>query len=65
MSVATICKTKQKLRETNEALTENRLDYYKHTQGQVPPVEMHSPQPGKQDFRAELADNAPKAPRSP
>lgn len=46
-------------------LTEHRLDYYKHTQAPVAPAEMHSPQPGQQDFRAELADNAQKVPRSP
>lgn len=30
------------------------MDYYKQTQGQAAPVEMHSPQPGQGEFAAEL-----------
>ena len=46
-------------------LTKGRLDYYKHQQGLQPtPVELHSPEPGQQEFRAELADNAQKPPRT-
>ncbi|KAJ4990595.1 extracellular serine-rich protein [Stagonosporopsis vannaccii] len=46
-------------------MSQEQLDYYKHTQAPVVPAEMHSPQPGQQDFRAELADSTPKPPRSP
>lgn len=47
-------------------MSQEQLDYYKHTQSPAPPAELHSPQPGQQEFRAELADNnAQKAPRSP
>lgn len=60
-----ILQKKNKHRIMNEKLTDNRLDYYKHTQAYAPPAELHSPQPGQQEFAAELADNAQKPPRSP
>jgi hypothetical protein len=46
-------------------LTVDRLDYHKHTSAHVAPVELHSPEMGAQEFRAELADNAQKPPRNP
>lgn len=46
-------------------MSQEQLDYYKHTQAQKPPVELHSPQPGQDEFRAELDDNAQKSARSP
>lgn len=48
----------------DNTLMRYRLDYYKHTQSHVTPVELHSPQPGQEEFRAELADNSQKAPRT-
>ncbi|KAF1926569.1 uncharacterized protein M421DRAFT_422543 [Didymella exigua CBS 183.55] len=45
-------------------MSQEQLDYYKHNQGLAPPVELHSPEPGQQEFRAELADSAQKPPRT-
>ncbi|KAJ4398465.1 hypothetical protein N0V91_010170 [Didymella pomorum] len=46
-------------------MSQEQLDYYKHSQAVAAPVELHSPEPGQQEFRAELADsNGQKAPRT-
>jgi len=46
-------------------MSQEQLEYYKHTSAHVAPVELHSPEMGAQEFRAELADNAQKPPRNP
>ncbi|KAF2633463.1 hypothetical protein BU25DRAFT_405357 [Macroventuria anomochaeta] len=47
-------------------MSQEQLEYYKQTQAHIQPtpVELHSPEPGQQEFRAELADNAQKPPRN-
>lgn len=47
-------------------MSQEQLDYYKQSQAyvQAAPAELHSPEPGQQEFRAELADNAQKPART-
>lgn len=45
-------------------MSQEQLDYYKHNQAFAAPAELHSPEPGQQEFRAELADSAQKPPRT-
>ncbi|KAF9701637.1 hypothetical protein EKO04_000241 [Ascochyta lentis] len=47
-------------------MSQEQLDYYKHSQAhaQVAPVELHSPELGQQEFRAELEGGANKPART-